>query len=53
MWKNNVNNFQKAKVWSQGVPQHLLVQPGTAYKSVTYKKNVQLVMKLFLQADLS
>ena len=42
-WIKNVNNFQIAKVQSQGVTQLLLnsffqFQPDVAYKSVAYKK---------------
>ena len=41
----NMNNFQIAKVQHQGVAQRLLdffyqFQPGVAFKSVDYKKNL-------------
>ena len=65
-WVKNVNNFQIAKVQSQGVISICLLfcqfQPGVAYKSAAYKKKrviflsiiklLILLCKMFLICDL-
>ena len=50
-WMKNMNNFQIANFQPQSITQLLLIffqfQPGVAYKSVAYKKN--LIRHLFLK----
>ena len=50
-WMKNMNNFQIANFQPQSVTQLLLIffqfQPGVAYKSIAYKKN--LIRLLFLK----
>ena len=50
MWIKKTNNFQIAKVQPQNVASLLLTfwqfQPGVAYKSVVYKKNMYSYTKV-------